>query len=302
MIVGTDAGEWLAIEAVRDGTGVRRVCDTGPFAAVAREEAGLAIASWGAQLVRLRAGERAEGEPAALAIAALALVSTPRGLVIASVDGGLSLLANDRSVPVQELAAPAPIVEMLAHATRGLALLGAGGTLDVTTWPASPGPLVRVDPAAIGRPHALFAGMTPGTALVAGARGVAILDGTRLATAAAIGPDRVCAAVAFAGRGRACLCDDAGAAWIVDASLGRVDRVRLPDASFAGLAAGPRGAVLAWTDGGALYEILHDGESRRLAAERVVLALGRADDVIAIQWTAADGVSATATGRGAAWT
>jgi len=302
IVVGTDAGEWLALENVENAE-LRALLATGPFSAAVARGGEVIVASWEPRLLTLRGGAWAE---LAVAQPVLALAAVRQGLAIADVDGGLALLGEGARVPVQELAAATPIVE-LAPLGGGLAALVAGGALEVTPWPGEPGPLAAVDTGAIGRPHALLPGFTPGTALVAGVRGVGILSGPRIIAATAELPEKIRTAGVFHGRGRACAClvGDGGGAWIVDEGLGYAARVRLPGAGLVGVAAGAGAgdALLGWTADGALHAIQPDGATARLAAGEVVLALpdpARPRHGIAIHWSAAAGAHVT---RGhVAWT
>jgi hypothetical protein len=291
IVVGTDAGEWFAgTEGV-----LAALPATGPFSAAIEAAMGVVVASWEPKRHVLdgRAWTVID-----LASPALALASHSKGLVIADVDGGLSLLAAGTRVPVQELSAPSPIVD-LAPLGGGLVALAANGALDATTWPGEAGPWIPIDTTTIGRPHAVFA-IDQGV-LVAGARGVAVVNGSRLAAVTTDLPERIRGAAAFTGRGRTCLYDDAGAGWIVDVTLGHTARVRLRESTLVGVAAGTD-VLLAWTSDGALHAIHPDGSASRLAAREVALALpepGRPTHGIAVHQNAA-GVRVT---RGhVAWT
>jgi hypothetical protein len=284
VLLGTDDGAWLEADA----GGARVVHTSGPFAAYAGDADRLAVATFAGRLSLRRDGGWTE---LTLTSPVLALAVTRRGLALADLEGGLALLADGTRIPIQELTAPTPLVA-LHPLGDGLAALGLGGDLAVTSWPGAPGPLRAVDTAAIGRAHALFDGMAPDTALVAGGQGVAVLAGDRLTAVTQALPERVAAAAGFAGRGRACLCDDAGSAWIVDAHLDHATPVRLPGGRMIGVAAAGGDVVLGWSADGALYAIKPDGACHRLPGGDVVLALAeprRPDAGIAIHWTASGG-------------
>ncbi len=289
LVIGTDAGEWLTL-----GTGdvLSPLPATGPVSAVVDDGAGtITVACWEPVLKQLRAGAWTE---LSLSAPAVALAVTAKGLVIADTSGGLSTLAGASRVPVQELTATEPVVA-LEPTEDGLVVLAASGSVEATVWPGQEGGLAPVNTASIGRAHALFPGIRRGTVLVAGARGIAVLDRQRLVAVTTDLGDRVGGAAVFHDRGRAFLHADSGEAWIVDEGLGRPARVRLGDAEVAGCASGADGTVLAWTTDGALHVVGHDGASWRVADRDVVLAapeVARAGS-IAIHWTPSTGAHVT---------
>lgn len=230
-----------------------------------------------------------------LSAPATALAVTPRGLVIADTTGGLSLLAGSSRVPVQELTSPEPILGLVT-VDDGLVVLGASGSVEVTSWPGSEGGLVPVHTGSIGRAHAIFPGLRHGTAVVAGARGVGVLERQRLVSVTTDLGDRISGVAVFGERGRAFLYADSGEAWIVDEGLARPARVRLGDAKVAGAAPGTDGTVLAWTTDGVLHVVGHDGASWRITEGGVVLALPEPNQIrgsIAIHWSATGGTRVT---------
>jgi hypothetical protein len=289
LVIGTDAGEWLTLDS---GDALHALPSTGPVSAVVEDSAGtITVACWEPVLKQLR--DRV-WDDLSLSAPAVALAATPRGLVIADTGGGLSLLAGSSRVPVQELTAPEPVVALEAT-EDGLVVLAASGSVEATVWPGQEGGLAPVNTAAIGRAHALFPGIRRGTVLVAGARGIAVLDRQRLIAVTTDLGDRVGGAAVFRDRGRAFLHADNGEAWIVDEGLGRPALVRLGDAEVAGCAPGTDGTVLAWTTDGALHVVGHDGASWRVADRDVVLAapeVARAGS-IAIHWTPSTGAHVT---------
>lgn len=285
LVIGTDAGEWMSLAA--SGERLLPLPDTGPISdAVDHGDGTLSVACWAPVLKQLRDGMWSE---LALSAPATALAMTPRGLVIADTGGGLSLLTS--RVPVQELTAPEPILSLL-HVDGGLVALGASGSIEVTTWPGAEGSLTAVNTGSIGRAHAIFAGPRRGTAFVAGARGVGVLERQRLTSVSTDFGDRISGAAVFADKGRAFLYADNGDAWIVDEGMARPARVRLGAAEVAGATAGADGTVLAWTTDGVLHVVGYDGASWQITDGGVVLALPepeRARGSIAIHWTAAGG-------------
>ena len=291
LVIGTDAGEWSTLGA---GEQLEPLPATGPVSAVVEDATGtLTVACWEPKLEQLNDPSRGWSE-IALAAPAVALAATPRGLVIADTGGGLSLLEGASQVPVLALAAPEPIVA-LQPMEHGLVVLAASGAVEVTTWPDQDGPLAPVSTASIGRAHALFPGMRRGTVLVAGARGLGVLEQKRLVSVTTDLDDRISGAAVFADHGRAFVYTDNGEAWIVDEALGRPARVRLGGAEVAGCVPGADGTVLAWTTEGVLYVIGHEGASWCVADGGVVLAapeLGRSG-TIAIHWTQQGGARVT---------
>lgn len=290
LVIATDDGEWLRLGA---GDGLEPMFSTGPVSDVAVESDGtLTVASWEPRLSQLRAGV---WSTIALSAPATAIATTPRGLVIADTGGGLSLLAGAARVPVQELASPEPILSLVW--SGGLVALGASGALEVTTWPVVEGGLSPIHTGSIGRAHAIFGGIRPGTALVAGARGLAVLDADatrpRILSVTTDLKERVAGGAVFADRQRALVYADSGEAWIVDESLVRATPVRVT--GVAGAAANPDGTVLVWTTDGALHVVGTDGATWRVTGDGVVLAAadpGRTGS-IAIHWTAAGGTRVT---------
>lgn len=290
LVIGTDAGEWLSPGS---GDDLVELANTGPISdAVDHGDGTLSIACWAPVLKQLRHGTWTD---LVLDSPATALAVTPRGLVIADASGGLSLLAGASRVPVQELTSSQCVVQLVA-ADGGLVVLGASGTVEVTAWPGAEGALVPVDTGRIGRAHAIFAGIRPGTAFVAGARGVGVLDRQRITAVATDLGDQVAGSAVFAGRARAFLYADGGEAWIVDEGLARPARVRLGDGKVAGATQGADGTVLAWTTDGVLHVIGYDGASWRVTEGGVVLAIPEPNQVrgsIAIHWSAAGGPRVT---------
>lgn len=289
-VIATDAGEWLAIAA---GDRLESLPATGPISDVVEAPDGtLTVACWEPVLKQLRDGAWTE---LALSSPATALAVTARGLVIADTSGGLSLLAGSSRVPVQEVLAPEPIVALQPH-DGGVVGVGASGSLEVTPWPGADGGLVAIHTGSIGRAHAIFPGIRPGTTLVAGARGLGILEKQRLMSVTTELGDRVSGVAVFADRGRALVYADSGEAWIVDEGLVRATKVRLGDAEVAGAAAGTDGTVLVWTTRGALHVVGHDGASWLVTDGGVVLALPepeRTRGSIAIHWSASGGARVT---------
>lgn len=286
LVIGTDRGEWFSASA---GDRLEPLADTGPVADAIEAEGTLSVACWAPVLKQLRGVVWTD---LALTAPATALASTPRGLVLADTGGGVSLLAGTSRVPVQELTASEVLVSMLPL-DEGLVALGASGTVEVSTWPGSEGPLVPVNTGSLGRVHALFPGIRRGTVFVAGARGLGLVERQRLGAVATDLGDRIAGAAVFAERGRAFVHADSGEAWILDESLARPARVRLGDAPVAGATAGGDGTVLAWTTDGVLHVIAHDGASWRIADGNVVLALPEPNQIrgsIAIHWTESSGL------------
>lgn len=286
LVIGTDRGEWL----VGSGDRLEPLADTGPVSdAVDHGDGTLSVACWAPVLKQLRSGTWTD---LSLSAPATALAITPRGLVVADTSGGISLLAGTSRVPVQELISPEPILSLLAL-DDSLVALGASGTLEVTTWPGTEGALTPVHTGSIGRAHALFPGLRRGTALVAGARGLGVLERQRLGAVSTDFGDRIAGVAVFVERARAFAYADNGDAWIVDDGLARIARVRLGESKVAGAVAGTDGTVLVWTTDGVLHVVGHDGASWRIAEGGVVLALPEPNQIrgsIAIHWTAAGGV------------
>jgi hypothetical protein len=255
FVVGTEAGDWLSLT----GEQLAPIASIGRASAAVRDPAGaLTVACWEPKLERYEDGAWSS---IALASPALALAATAKGLVIADAGGGLSLMTG--RVPVQELVAPEPVVE-LAPGGDGLVALLASGKLMTTAWPTGEATLVAIDTHAIGRAHAMFG------ALVAGAKACGVLDRRRLVAVATPLPDRIAGAAAFSGRGRFLVHTDDGEACIVDDRLNRVAGLAIGD--VAGCASGDGDKVLAWTTAGALEVIASDGAHRRIADGDVVLA------------------------------
>ncbi len=290
LVIGTDSGEWLSVGS---GDSLAPIAETGPISdAVEHADGTLSVACWAPVLKQLRGGVWTE---LVLSAPATALAVTPRGLVIADTSGGLSLIAGAARVPVQELTSPEPIVGLVA-VEDGLVVLGASGSIEVTSWPGAEGGLVPVHTGSIGRAHAIFPGLRRGTAIVAGARGVGVLEKQRLVAVTTDLGDRISGVAVFADRGRALLYADNGEAWIVDEGLARPARVRLGDAQVAGATQGADGTVLAWTTDGVLHVIGHDGASWRITEGGVVLALPEPNQIrgsIAIHWSATGGTRVT---------
>jgi hypothetical protein len=289
LVIGTDAGEWLAVR----GDQLIAMPATGPISDVVDDPSGtLTVACWEPVLKQLRDGAWID---LALTAPATALAVTPSGLVIADTSGGLSVLRGGSRVPIQELTSPEPLIA-LQSVDGGLVALGTSGSLEVTMWPGQPGGLTAVHTGAIGRAHAIFPGIRRGTALVAGARGVAVLERNRLTAVTTDLGDRVSGVAVFGDRGRAFLHADDGQAWIVDEGLALAARVQLGEVDVAGAAPGEDGSVLVWTTDGALHVVGHDGACWRMTDGGVVLAMPEPDRTrgsIAIHWTAADGARVT---------
>ncbi len=291
LVIATDDGEWLRLGA---GEALEPIASTGPMSDVVAERDGsITVACWTPELRQLRDGA---WSTITLSAPAIALAATPRGIVLADTSGGLSLLSGAARVPVQELTSPVPIVSLLW--VGGLVALGASGTVEVSTWPVVEGGLVPIHTGTIGRAHAIFAGIRPGTAFVAGARGLATLDadGTRprLAAVTTDLEERISGAAVFTDRQRALVYADSGDAWIVDDGLVRANAVRL-SAGVIGAAPSGDGSVLAWTADGALHTVGSDGATWRVTGDSVVLATpdpGRAGS-LAIHWTASSGPRVT---------
>ncbi len=291
LVIATDDGEWLRLGA---GESLEPMTATGPMSDVVAESDGtVTVACWEPKLWQLRGGA---WSTISLSAPATALAATPRGIVIADTSGGLSLLAGAARVPVQELTSPEPVLSLVW--VGGLVALGASGSVEVSTWPVVEGGLVPIHTGTIGRAHAIFGGIRPGTALVAGSRGLAILDadGTRprLQAVTTDLKERVSGAAVFTDRQRALVYADSGEAWIVDEGLVRANAVRL-SAGVIGAAPSGDGSVLAWTADGALHTIGSDGATWRVTGDGVVLAIadpGRTGS-IAIHWTAKSGTRVT---------
>lgn len=296
LVIGTDGGDWLSLGS---GEQLTALGPTGPVSAAVRDASGtLTVASWEPRLAQLRDGAWVS---IALAAPAVALAVTPRGLVLADAGGGLALLAGGSRTPVQELTADEPVLELVPGGAGIVALL-ASGAVATTAWPQADAPavLAHVDTTAVGRVHALFAGVAGGTVLVAGARGCGVLDRGRLVAVASDLGDRIAGAAVFHGHGRALLHTDEGEGCVVDDRLSRTARIAV--GVIAGCTPGDGGSVLAWTTSGGLHAIAHDGTHRTLADGGVVLAAPEVGRVgaIAIRWAPASGVRVT---RGhVAWT
>lgn len=286
LVIGTDSGEWLSVAA---GESLVPLDETGPISdAVDHGDGTLSVACWAPVLKQLKNGVWTD---LALSAPGTALAVTPRGLVIADTGGGLSLLAGSSRVAVQELTSPEAVVALLP-VEDGLVALGASGSIEVTTWPGTEGGLTPVHTGSIGRAHAIFPGLRRGTAMVAGARGVGILERQRLTSVSTDLGDRIGGVAVFADRGRAFLHADNGDAWIVDEGLARPARVRLGDSKVAGATQGADGTVLAWTTDGVLHVVGHDGASWRITEGGVVLALPEPNQIrgsIAIHWSDSTG-------------
>ena len=293
IVIGTDDGQWLELGA---GNRLEELPATGPTsAAVDCGDGTVLVAGWEPVLRRLR--ER-RWVTQAIGAPAIALAVTARGLVIADAGGALSLIAGGSGVPVQELAAREPVVALVALGD-GVAVLTASGRVEATAWPAGPAELAPIETQAVGRVHALFAGIRRGRALVAGARGLGVIDGARsIAITTGLG-DRVAGAVGFGDDAHALVFGDHGEAWIVDEQLTRTARVGVAGAVI-GAATSPGRRVLAWTAEGALHAVEPSGASRRIADGNVVLATPEPDGrgALAVRWSAQAGVSIT---RGHAW-
>ncbi len=286
LVIGTDRGEWLAVGS---GDRLDPLADTGPVSdAVEHNDGTLTVACWAPVLKQLRSGTWTD---LALSAPATALAITPRGLVLADTSGGISLLAGTSRVPVQELTSPEPILAMLGI-DDGLVALGASGTIETSTWPGGEATLTPVSTGMIGRAHALFPGVRRGTAFVAGARGLGLLERQRLGSVSTDFGDRIAGVAVFAERGRAFAYADNGDAWIIDDSLARPARVRIGESKVAGAVAGTDGTVLVWTTDGVLHVVGHDGASWRIADGGVVLALPEPNQIrgsIAVHWTESGG-------------
>ena len=291
LVIATDDGEWLRLGT---GEALEPMTSTGPMSDVVAESDGtLTVACWEPKLHQLRGGV---WSTISLSAPATALASTPRGIVIADTGGGLSLLAGAARVPVQELSSPEPVLSLVWASS--LVALGASGAVEVTTWPVVEGGLMPIHTGSIGRAHAIFGGIRPGTALIAGSRGIAILDADgnrpRLQAVTTDLKERVSGAAVFTDRQRALVYADSGDAWIVDEGLVRANPVRL-SAGVIGAAPSGDGTVLAWTADGALHTIANDGATWRVTGDAVVLAVqdpGRTGS-IAIHWTSSSGTRVT---------
>ncbi|HEY4175984.1 MAG TPA: hypothetical protein VGM90_04105 [Kofleriaceae bacterium] len=297
LVIGTDDGEWLML--AKPGEQLASLPSTGPVSdAVVAIDGTLYVACWEPRLEQLRDGAWRE---VPLETPATALAATPTGLVIADIGGGLSVLANDADLtiaPRQILSSQEPLVSLVSLA-GGVVGLGASGSVEITAWPGEPDdPLEAIHTGTIGRAHAIFAGMAEGTAMIAGARGLGILDAENrrlIAVTTELG-ERIAGGIPFADRRRAFVYGDDGGGWIVDELLSRQVRVNL-GAAVSGAAAHGDGTVLAWTADGALHSISHDGSSYRIVDGDVVLAapeLARVDTAtIAIHWSRSTGTRVT---------
>lgn len=291
LVIATDGGEWLRLGS---GDALEPMESTGPMSDVVVEADGsVTVACWASELRQLRAGA---WSTISLSAPATALAPTPRGIVIADSSGGLALLSGAARVPVQELTSPEPIVSLVW--VGSLVALGASGSVEVSTWPVVEGGLMPIHTGTIGRAHAIFGGIRPGTALVAGARGLATLDAdgprSRLQAVTTDLRDRVSGAAVFTDRQRAFIYADNGDAWIVDEGLVRANQVRL-SAGVIGATPSGDGSVLAWTADGALHTIGSDGATWRVTGDGVVLAAAdpARTGAIAIHWTASRGTRVT---------
>ena len=310
LVIGTDAGEWRSVA----GDQLRALPATGAMSAVGVDAAGLLhVACWEPSVKQLRDGAWTE---VALGAVPLALTSIGRvarrpdanpdglaragmtddagSLVAGDSGGGLAIVPTTARIPVQELTAPDAIVELHALGDA-LVVLGARGAVGVTAWPRVPdAPLVSIDTAAIGRVYAGFAGMRDGTLILAGRRGLGILERDRV-TAVTELHDPIRTVAAFRDHGRACVVTDAGDAWLVDATLARVGRLQLGD-PLAGVVPAPDGSVLAWTLAGAMYVVNREGKTTRIAEGDVVLGAPDPSDphgYLAVHWTQAGGARVT---------
>lgn len=288
LVIGSDAGAWSTVDA---DARLEALPSTGRVSASTRDDRSgvVTVACYAPRLEQLSGGTWTS---IALSAPALALAATPHGLVLADTSGGIAKLSGVSRVPVQEHAASEPIVELVAMGD-GLAMLSNAGTVSVTTWPGREGALVEVATGAIGRAHAMWPGVAPGTAIVAGASGVGVLEDRRFTAVATDFGERI-AGVAIAGRGRAVMFGDGGGAWLMDERL--VRRARVQCGELVGVAsAGDR--ALGWTRDGALHSIDGDGKAQKLPFHDVVLAIADAT----IHWTRAAGAWVTREGKAAAW-
>ncbi len=289
--VGSDGGEWATVTAANE---LGALPSTGPFGAAVVDASGtLTVACWGTSVKQLRDAAWSE---IVLGAPTLALADTARGLFAGDADGGLTIVPTTSRIPVQEQSLGEPVV---ALQSTGDAIVALGTSGKVTACGAT---LVAVDTSAIGRVHALFPGVRTGSAIVAGTEGYAVLvTGDRAALAAVVVDGPALRGVApFHDRERALIYADGGDAWIADAGLARVARLRV---RVVGAAATPDGTVLAWTGDGELHVVAHDGAIRRIGERDIVLAaadLERAGGYIAIHWSASDGARVSR-GR-SAWT
>lgn len=285
-VVGTDAGEWFAIEA---NGAVVPLPATGPFSAALVDASGIVtVACWESSIKQLRGAHWVEH----MAVAPpLALVLAELGVVVGDALGGFSIVDAGSWFPVPDLAATAPILDLGVIGTS-LAVVDASGRLAITRLPGRDQvDLATLDTGALGRPFALCPGIRAATLIAIGERGIGIVDGATLGSVVAEASVR--AVAAFRGHDRACVVTDAGTAWIVDAALARVARIRLAGAGIEGLATGGDGTVLAWTTDGDLHSIGPDGAVRRMVEGDVVLAAPDPDDAagyLAVHWTAERGL------------
>lgn len=291
LVVATDEGEWLSLGA---GDELQPMTITGPMSdVVAQADGTVTVACWEPRLEQLRDGTWSTLQ---LGAPATALAATRLGLAIADTSGGLSLLRGTSRMPVQEMTTPEAILQLVTLGD-GLAALGASGAVEVTLWPGGEAGLTPIHTGTIGRAHALFTGIREGTAIVAGARGIAVLEGgmrPRISAVTTDLGDRVCGAAVFANRSRALIYADNGDAWIVDEGLVRAHPLRL-GSELVGAAPGGDGSVLAWTGDGALHVIGHDGANWKVTGGGVVLAVPEPARTgsIAIHWTASAGARVT---------
>jgi hypothetical protein len=286
LVVGSDEGEWGSLA----GSAVTELPSTGQISACVQDVSGVVTAAcWEPRLEQLRDGAWTS---IALSAPALALAATDHGLVLADTSGGIARLAGASHVPMQELTSHEPIVELVGCG-GGIAALSMSGTVSVAPWPATDGPLVPVATHAIGRVHAIWPGIRPGTVLVAGATGLGVLEHRRLVAVATDFGEPIAGATVV--HGRALIWGDRGGAWIIDERLARVARVR-PGASVLVGATAIGDRALGWTTDGALYAF--DGSAEggtRLAFGDIVLAVPDVDkvSVIAVRWTPHGGTRAT---------
>lgn len=281
-VLGTDAGEWFAIDA---GGATVPLPPTGPFSAALVDSSGIAtVACWESSIKQLRGARWVEH----MAVAPpLTLAVSELGVMVGDTSGGFSIVDPASWSPVLDIAMTAPVLDVRI-AGASLAVVDASGRLAVTPWPPrDPFALATLDTTELGRPFALCPGPRPGTLVAIGKLGIGIIDGNALASVVAEASVRTVAT--FRGRDRACVLTDAGTAWIADVTLARIAGVRLAGAGIEGLAAAGDGSVLAWTADGDLHSIDPDGGVRRLVEGDVVLAAADPDDragYLAVHWAA----------------
>ena len=296
IVVGSDAGEWLALDGDAAGNGPaapRSLPPTARFAAAAVAGDTLTVACWSKELRQLPRLEDRSWRELPLGSPVLAMAATSRGLVLADAERGLSLLTGG-GVPVQELRSDSPLLELLALGELLLGLDG-NGALVTTSWPHGEAALSPVDCAPIGRVHALFPGPHPGSALVAGALGVALFERGRLASIASDLNARVSGAVCFGASRRVLLHGEDGEAWILDERLSRLSPAVRPSlaSAIAGAAPGLGDSALVWTADGGLYSLSSSGAARLLLSGDVVLARLDRGGALAVHWSAGSGVRFT---------